>query len=39
MQAMKPEQSTFQKALVNALKTLYTISPMLLAVIGLVGLF
>lgn len=39
MQAMKPEQPTFQKALVNAFKTLYTIAPMLLAVVGLVGLF
>lgn len=39
MQAMKPEQSTFKRALLNAFKTLYTIFPMLLAVIGLVGLF
>ncbi len=36
---MKSEQPTFKKALLNALKTLYTIFPMLLAVIGLVGLF
>lgn len=36
---MKPEQPTFKKALIGALKTLYTIFPMLLGVIGLVGLF
>ena len=36
---MKPEQPTFKKALTNAFKTLYTIFPMILAVIGLVGLF
>ncbi len=36
---MKPERPTFKKALINAAKTLYTIFPMLLAVIGLVGLF
>ena len=39
MQAMTPEQPTFQNALANAFKTLYTIAPMLFAVIGLVGLF
>ncbi|MEN8147714.1 MAG: permease [Campylobacterota bacterium] len=36
---MKPELPTFKEALTNAFKTLYTIAPMLLAVIGLVGLF
>ncbi len=36
---MKPQRPTFKKALSNAFKTLYTIFPMLLAVIGLVGLF
>lgn len=36
---MKPEQPGFQKALDNAFKNLYMILPMLLAVIGLVGLF
>ncbi len=36
---MKPEQPSFKKALTNAFKTLYTIFPMILAVIGLVGLF
>ncbi|MGB5965736.1 MAG: permease [Sulfurimonadaceae bacterium] len=36
---MKPEQPTFRKALASAFKTLYTIFPMLLSVVGLVGLF
>ncbi len=36
---MKPEQPSFKKALTNAFKTLYAIFPMILAVIGLVGLF
>lgn len=36
---MKPERPTFKKALLTAIATLYTIFPMLLAVIGLVGLF
>ena len=39
IQQMKPQQPTFKKALINAFKTLYTIAPMILAVIGLVGLF
>ncbi len=36
---MKPQQPSFLKALANAFKMLYTIAPMLLGVIGLVGLF
>ncbi len=36
---MKPQQPSFPKALANAFKMLYTIAPMLLGVIGLVGLF
>ncbi len=39
LQTMKPEQPTFKKALTGAFKTLYTIFPMILAVVGLVGLF
>ncbi len=36
---MKPQQPSFLKSLVNAFNMLYTIAPMLLGVIGLVGLF
>ncbi|MEN8727270.1 MAG: permease [Sulfurovum sp.] len=36
---MKHKQPNFSKALISALKMLYTITPMLLSVIGLVGLF
>lgn len=36
---MKTETYTFTKALKNTFHTLYTITPMLFAVIGLVGLF
>ncbi|MCW8822308.1 MAG: permease [Sulfurovum sp.] len=39
MSSMKQEQPTFFKALVSAIQMLYTIAPMLLAVIGMVGLF
>lgn len=39
MRKMKQTQPTFLKALRSASKMLYTIAPMLLAVIGLVGLF
>ncbi|MDM5271874.1 permease [Sulfurovum sp. zt1-1] len=36
---MKTEKSIITQSFKNALRTLYTIAPMLLAVIGLVGLF